>query len=148
MSQASSPSGAAAGMALLEVADFLAPLTERFAAEGFEIALVGGPVRDLLLGRGSTNDLDLTTDARPEQIERLVTGWADAVWDVGMRFGTVGARKGDRLLEITMLGWPIEDGGKAGRLAGASRSQQRGGLSCLQGNDRRRQLDRQLLDRA
>ena len=101
MSQASSPSGAAAGMALLEVADFLAPLTERFAAEGFEIALVGGPVRDLLLGRGSTNDLDLTTDARPEQIERLVTGWADAVWDVGMRFGTVGARKGDRLLEIT-----------------------------------------------
>jgi len=47
------------------------------------------------------NDLDLTTDARPERIEELVSGWADHVWDVGMRFGTVGARKGDRHLEIT-----------------------------------------------
>jgi poly(A) polymerase len=47
------------------------------------------------------NDLDLTTDARPEQIETLVSGWADHVWDVGMRFGTVGARKGDHHLEIT-----------------------------------------------
>lgn len=88
-------------VALLEVADFLAPLTARFADAGFEISLVGGPVRDMLLGRGSTNDLDLTTDARPEQIERLLTGWADAVWDVGMRFGTVGARAGEHHLEVT-----------------------------------------------
>lgn len=55
-----------------------------------------------MLGRpGVAHDLDLTTDARPERIEQLVRGWADHVWDVGMKFGTVGARKDDRTLEIT-----------------------------------------------
>ncbi|MFM1966617.1 MAG: hypothetical protein RL134_2342 [Actinomycetota bacterium] len=93
------PSPAAA---LLVLADALAPLTARFAEAGHEIALVGGPVRDIMLGRpGVTHDLDLTTDAHPERIEQLVRGWADHVWDVGMRFGTVGARSGDLHLEIT-----------------------------------------------
>ena len=86
---------------LLEIADLLAPLTARFGEAGHELAIVGGPVRDILLGRGRTNDLDLTTDARPEQIEALAAGWADHVWDVGVRFGTVGARKGGHHLEIT-----------------------------------------------
>lgn len=87
---------------LLAIADALAPLTARFADAGHELALVGGPVRDIMLGRpGIAHDLDLTTDARPERIEELVRGWADHVWDVGMRFGTVGARKGDNHLEIT-----------------------------------------------
>jgi poly(A) polymerase len=71
-----------------------------FAAAGYELALVGGPVRDALLGR-LVDDLDLTTDARPEEVLELVHGWADAVWDVGIAFGTVGIRKGDHKIEIT-----------------------------------------------
>jgi poly(A) polymerase len=92
---------------LLAVSDALAPLTARFAEAGHELALVGGPVRDIMLGRpGIAHDLDLTTDARPERIEELLRGWADHVWDVGMRFGTVGARKeidplGELSLEVT-----------------------------------------------
>jgi len=86
---------------LLGVADLLSPLAVRFAEAGHDLALVGGPVRDVMLGRTAANDLDLTTDARPEQIERLVEGWADAVWDVGIRFGTVGVRRGDHHIEIT-----------------------------------------------
>lgn len=93
---------AAAGAAvLLDIADLLGPLTTRFVDAGHELAIVGGPVRDILMNRGSTHDLDLTTDARPEEIEALTTGWADHVWDVGVRFGTVGARKGEHHLEIT-----------------------------------------------
>jgi poly(A) polymerase len=85
---------------LLSVAPVLQDLAARFAARGHSLALVGGPVRDALLGR-DWPDLDLTTDARPEQIERVVRPWADAVWDVGIAFGTVGARKGASTLEIT-----------------------------------------------
>ena len=75
-------------------------LGERFASAGHELALVGGPVRDALLGRWG-DDLDLTTDARPEVVLDVVRGWADAVWDVGIAFGTVGVRKGEHKLEIT-----------------------------------------------
>ena len=71
-----------------------------FAAAGHELALVGGPVRDVFLGRMS-GDLDLTTDARPDQILKLVGGWADQVWTIGIGFGTVGLRKGDSIFEIT-----------------------------------------------
>ena len=75
---------------------------ERFAAAGYEIALVGGPVRDVLLGRfGPDHDLDFTTNARPMKILDILEGWADAIWDVGIKFGTVGARKNGRELEIT-----------------------------------------------
>ena len=64
--------------------------------------LVGGSVRDLLSGHTDTNlDFDATTDARPEQIKRLLSGWSDALWTQGERFGTIGARKGDRVYEIT-----------------------------------------------
>jgi poly(A) polymerase len=75
-------------------------LGERFAAAGFELALVGGPVRDALMGRMG-DDLDLTTDAHPDRILSIVAGWADAVWDVGIAFGTIGVRKGDHKIEIT-----------------------------------------------
>lgn len=74
----------------------------RFADAGWEIALVGGPVRDALAGRLSfETDLDFTTNAQPEQIVELLEGWAEAVWDVGIRFGTVGARIDGREVEIT-----------------------------------------------
>jgi len=84
----------------------LAPLTERFAAAGKRLYLVGGTVRDLLIGRGdATNvdafDFDATTDARPEETKKIVSGWADAVWTQGERFGTIGAKKNGRVYEIT-----------------------------------------------
>ncbi|MGH3448522.1 MAG: CCA tRNA nucleotidyltransferase, partial [Nocardioidaceae bacterium] len=73
---------------------------ERFAAAGHTLALVGGPVRDALLGRLGS-DLDFTTSARPDDIESCLAGWVDAQWDVGRAFGTIGARVGDWKLEIT-----------------------------------------------
>ena len=78
---------------LTPVLPLLTELGALFAAQGHELALVGGPVRDAFLGRTSP-DLDLTTSARPEQIEALTAGWADAQWDVGRAFGTIGLRKG------------------------------------------------------
>ena len=75
-------------------------LGKLFAEAGQELALVGGPVRDVFLGQ-QPGDLDLTTSAPPELVLSLVEGWADAVWTVGIAFGTVGVRKGDAILEIT-----------------------------------------------
>jgi len=78
----------------------LSEVGERFARAGFEVDLVGGSVRDAVLTRPIV-DLDFATDARPEQMIPLLSGWADAVWDVGARFGTVGAQRGDLQLEFT-----------------------------------------------
>jgi poly(A) polymerase len=75
-------------------------LGRRFRDAGHELYLVGGPVRDAMLGRHH-NDLDFTTSARPEQTERLLKGWADAIWDMGRAFGTIGCRHGDWQVEIT-----------------------------------------------
>ena len=86
--------------ALLQLAPVVDELGSRFTGAGHEIALVGGPVRDILLGRGS-KDLDFTTSAHPDVIERLLSGWADHVWDIGKAFGTIGCRKGEWVLEIT-----------------------------------------------
>ncbi|MFF4622501.1 CCA tRNA nucleotidyltransferase [Nonomuraea jabiensis] len=83
-----------------KIAPVAGELGRLFAAQGHELALVGGPVRDLLLGRIG-NDLDLTTDARPEWVLELVRDWADSVWTIGIDFGTVGLRKGNWLIEIT-----------------------------------------------
>jgi poly(A) polymerase len=85
---------------LLNPAPVAFELAERFAAAGHSLALVGGSVRDSLLGRIG-DDLDFTTDARPQQILKIVRGWAEAVWDVGIAFGTVGCRRGEYKLEIT-----------------------------------------------
>jgi poly(A) polymerase len=91
---------------LLQIAPVIDELGERFVAAGHEIALVGGPVRDALLGRldepgRGSYDLDFTTSARPDAIEKVVRGWADAVWEVGRDFGTIGCQRGDWKLEIT-----------------------------------------------
>ena len=85
---------------LLRVSRVAVELGERFADAGHALHLVGGSVRDALLGRLG-NDLDLTTAARPEQVQALVEGWAEATWETGIAFGTVGVRKGDLLIEIT-----------------------------------------------
>jgi poly(A) polymerase len=87
---------------LRPLVDETSELAERFRARGFRLYLVGGVVRDAVLGRlHDATDLDFTTDARPDDIEELVADWADAVWTQGKRFGTIGLRKGDRRLEIT-----------------------------------------------
>ncbi|AGP56533.1 CCA tRNA nucleotidyltransferase [Streptomyces rapamycinicus] len=78
---------------LLRVSPVADDLARRFQQAGFRLALVGGSVRDALLGRLG-NDLDFTTDARPDEVLKIVRPWADAVWDVGIAFGTVGCRKG------------------------------------------------------
>ncbi|HEY3687963.1 MAG TPA: CCA tRNA nucleotidyltransferase [Streptosporangiaceae bacterium] len=75
-------------------------LGRRFHAAGHEIALVGGSVRDAFLGRLG-HDLDLTTDALPDQVLEIVREWADAVWTIGIDFGTIGLRKNGFQLEIT-----------------------------------------------
>ena len=77
-------------------------LAERFAAAGHRLYLVGGVVRDALLDRLRDDaDLDFTTDARPDDTERLVSGFAEAVWTQGKRFGTIGVKIGGRTMEIT-----------------------------------------------
>ncbi|EGG46038.1 CCA tRNA nucleotidyltransferase [Streptomyces griseoaurantiacus] len=81
---------------LLRVSPAADDLARRFQEAGFSLALVGGSVRDALLGRLG-NDLDFTTDARPEDVLRIVRPWADAVWDVGIAFGTVGVQKDARV---------------------------------------------------
>ena len=85
---------------LLRIAPVIDELGARFEAAGEQIALVGGPVRDAMLGR-LQNDLDFATSARPEVTEKLLKGWADAVWDLGRAFGTIGCRKDEWQVEIT-----------------------------------------------
>jgi poly(A) polymerase len=83
------------------VLEELRPISERFVAAGYRIYLVGGAVRDLLIGRPLDGDYDLTTNALPADTKRLLAGWADAVWTQGERFGTIGATSGGRSFEIT-----------------------------------------------
>ena len=75
-------------------------LAAQFKAAGFRLALVGGTVRDSLLGRLG-NDLDFTTNARPEDTKKILKKWATDVWDVGIKFGTIGAKKDNVTYEIT-----------------------------------------------
>ncbi|HUQ61230.1 CCA tRNA nucleotidyltransferase [Lentzea sp.] len=87
----------------------VAELAARFAAGGKRLYLVGGSVRDAVLGR-QTNDFDFTTDARPAEIQKLLSGWADAQWDTGIAFGTVGASKKGEIIEITTFRADVYDG--------------------------------------
>jgi poly(A) polymerase len=90
----------AAAALLRERVPDVAGIGRLFADHGHELALVGGPVRDVFLGQ-RPGDLDLTTDATPEQVLQLTKGWADKTWTVGIAFGTVGLRRGNSLFEIT-----------------------------------------------
>ena len=78
----------------------LAKLGKIFSEAGFELALVGGPVRDAILGRVAP-DIDLTTNATPDQIQELIKPHVDAHWDIGKEFGTIGCRIGNDQIEIT-----------------------------------------------
>jgi poly(A) polymerase len=86
----------------LEIDPLAKELGDRFQAAGHELYLVGGVVRDLVMGRlDAGTDTDLATDASPAETSRLLRGWAEALYLVGVKFGTVGARRHDRVLEIT-----------------------------------------------
>ncbi|MCU1663256.1 MAG: hypothetical protein JWR58_3321 [Pseudonocardia sp.] len=87
-------------MEMVQIGPVAEELAARFTQAGHRLYLVGGSVRDALLGRES-GDLDFTTDARPDAVLAVLSGWADAVWDTGIAFGTVGARRHGRTVEIT-----------------------------------------------
>ena len=97
------PLSAASEIALATIRD-RAPaafeLAKRFDSANFTLALVGGSVRDALLGRLG-NDLDFTTNARPDEIKKILKTFAEDIWEVGIKFGTIAARKGDTAIEIT-----------------------------------------------
>jgi poly(A) polymerase len=112
----SSPAGTALSVAqrnavaeLLRVSPVADELGRRFAAAGHELHLVGGSVRDALLGRLG-DDLDFCTDARPEQTLAVVNRWADGIWETGREFGTIGVQKDGLRIEITTFRADSYDG--------------------------------------
>lgn len=93
---------------LKPITPLLRELGELFKKSNFEISLVGGPVRDALLGR-SVKDLDFTTNARAADIQKILKPWAEHIWDVGIKFGTVGAKRDGYALEITTYRTEVYD---------------------------------------
>jgi poly(A) polymerase len=94
---------------LLRVSPVADELGRRFARAGYELHLVGGSVRDALLNRLG-HDLDFCTDAHPDETLRVLRGWAEAIWETGREFGTIGAQKGSFRLEITTFRAEAYDG--------------------------------------
>jgi poly(A) polymerase len=90
----------AAATLLREQVPAVAGIGRLFAGRGYELALVGGPVRDVFLGQRPA-DFDLTTDATPDQVLEITRDWADKTWTIGIAFGTVGLRKGNDHFEVT-----------------------------------------------
>ena len=85
---------------LLEKVPVASTLANSFSEAGYTLALVGGPVRDAILGRLG-NDLDFTTNARPEATKKILKAWADSIWETGAAFGTIAGKKGDLTVEVT-----------------------------------------------
>lgn len=85
---------------LADLPDAIMDVGRVFADAGFEIALVGGPVRDAFLGV-APHDFDLTTNARPDDTEKLLAQWGDKTWSVGKEFGTIGGRRANTVVEVT-----------------------------------------------
>ena len=85
---------------LVERAPLASSLAAAFKEKGFRLALVGGPVRDAILGRLG-NDLDFTTDAHPLETKKILKNWAENVWDTGIEFGTIAGKRGDTTVEVT-----------------------------------------------
>jgi len=90
----------AAAALLRERVPAVAGIGRLFARHHYELALVGGPVRDVFLGERPA-DFDLTTNATPDQVLTITRGWADKTWTIGIAFGTVGLRKGNDHFEVT-----------------------------------------------
>jgi len=85
---------------LIEKAPLASSLAQAFKEKGFRLALVGGPVRDAIIGRLG-NDLDFTTDAHPHETKKILKEWADNVWDTGIVFGTVAGKRDETTVEVT-----------------------------------------------
>jgi poly(A) polymerase len=94
---------------LMRVSPIADELGRRFADAGHELHLVGGSVRDALLGQLG-DDLDFCTDAHPERTLALVKGWADAIWETGREFGTIGVQRQGLRIEITTFRAEAYDG--------------------------------------
>ena len=100
MTSALDAAGELAIRSLIERAPLASSLAQAFKAKGYTLALVGGPVRDALLGRLG-NDLDFATNALPQETKKILNDWAENVWDTGIAFGTVAGKRGDTTVEVT-----------------------------------------------
>ena len=107
---ASDPKSIAAGLVRSSLTErpLVTELADRFMKAGFKLALVGGPVRDAILGRLG-NDLDFTTDAKPDETKSIIKKGADSIWETGREFGTIAAQFGETTVEITTYRSEIYD---------------------------------------
>lgn len=100
MTSALGAAGELAIRSLIQKAPMASSLADAFKEAGFRLALVGGPVRDAILGRLG-NDLDFTTNAHPNQTKKILQSWAESVWETGIVFGTVAGKRGETTVEVT-----------------------------------------------